>query len=123
MSVRSWALGALFLAVLVPAVAVAAPLGRSFTYQGELNQSGSPITGTVHLRFSLWDAAGTGTPPTGGTQIGTSQIVNNVAVDAGLFSAEVNAGGEFGANAFGGDARWLQSEVCTDGTCASTTAN
>jgi hypothetical protein len=44
--------------------AVAAPLGRSFTYQGQLSQSGTPVDGTVHLRFSLWDAAGTGDPPT-----------------------------------------------------------
>jgi hypothetical protein len=121
MSVRNSLLGALFLAFLVPAVAVAVPLGSSFTYQGDLSQSGIPVTGTVHLRFSLWDAAGTGVPPTGGTQIGSSQIVSNVTVDGGLFTAQVNAGGEFGATAFNGQARWLQIEVCTDGTCASAT--
>lgn len=121
MSVRSTVLGAIFLAFLLPAVAVATPLSRSFTYQGQLNQSGNPMTGTVHLRFSLWDAAGTGNPPTGGTQVGTSQIVTNVPVDAGLFTAELNAAGEFGTSAFGGEARWLQIEVCTDGTCSSTT--
>ena len=121
MSVRRTVLGALALAFLVPAAAVAAPLGRSFTYQGQLDQAGVPVNGTVHLRFSLWDAAGTGTPPTGGTQIGASQIVSNVSVDEGLFTAEVNASDVFGATAFNGQARWLQVEVCTDGTCASTT--
>ena len=114
-------LAALSLLLLIPALAGAAPLGRSFTYQGELRQSGTPLDGTVHLRFSLWDAAGTGDPPTGGTQIGSSQIVPNVSVDDGLFTTEVNTGDEFGASAFNGQARWLQIEVCTDATCASST--
>jgi hypothetical protein len=121
MSVRNRVLGAILLALLIPTVAVATPLGRSFTYQGELNQSGTPVDGTVHLRFSLWDAAGAGTPPTGGTQIGSSQIVANVSVDDGLFTAEINAGDQFGASAFNGQARWLQIEVCTDGSCTSST--
>ena len=76
-------LAALSLLLLIPVLAGAAPLGRSFTYQGELRQSGTPLDGTVHLRFSLWDAAGTGDPPTGGTQIGSSQIVPNVSVEDG----------------------------------------
>ena len=107
--------------LLLPALATAAPLARSFTYQGELSQSGVPVEGTVHMRFSLWDASGTGSPPTGGTQIGTSQIVTNVPIAGGLFTVLVNAGGEFGASAFDGDARWLQIEVCTDASCTSTT--
>jgi len=107
--------------LLIPALASAAPLERSFTYQGELSQSGVPVNGTVHLRFSLWDAPGTGDPPTGGTQVGASQIAANVPIADGLFTALVNAGGEFGANAFDGQARWLQIEICTDGSCTSTT--
>ena len=107
--------------LLIPALATAAPLGRAFTYQGELSQSGAPVDGTVHLRFSLWDAPGAGDPPTGGTQIGASQVVANVAIAEGLFTALVNAGEEFGADAFDGEARWLQIEVCTDASCASTT--
>jgi hypothetical protein len=42
-------------------------------------------------------------------------------VNLGLFSAQVNAGDEFGASAFNGEARWLQIEVCTDVTCSSST--
>lgn len=121
MSVKSRVFCALIVTLLVPALAPAAPLSRSFTYQGQLSQNGTPVNGTAHLRFSLWDAAGTGDPPTGGTQIGSSQIVANVPVDDGLFTAEVNAGGQFGASAFNGQARWLQVEVCTDGSCASST--
>lgn len=106
---------------LLPGVVSAAPLGRSFTYQGQLSQSGVPVDGPVTLRFSLWDAAGAGDPPTGGTRIGNVQTVANVAVTGGVFSVALNGGDEFGAQAFGGEARWLQVEVCTDSTCASST--
>lgn len=105
----------LLLLFLLSPIASAAPLGRSFTYQGELSQSGTPIDGAVNLRFSLWDAA------SGGTQIGASQIVSGVLATKGLFTAEVNAGDEFGAQAFDGQARWLQIEVCSDAGCSSTT--
>ena len=101
--------------------ASATPLGRSFTYQGQLKQAGVPVEGAVTLRFSLWDAAGSGDPPSGGTQIGSVQSVVNVPVSGGVFSVALNAGGEFGAQAFNGEARWLQVEVCTDTTCSSTT--
>jgi hypothetical protein len=100
---------------LLPAFALAAPLGRSFTYQGELSQAGTPIDGTVDLRFSLWDAA------SGGTQVGSSQIAPAVPVHGGLFTVLVNAADEFGAQAFVGQARWLRIEVCADASCASTT--
>ena len=101
--------------------AAAAPLGRGFTYQGQLQQAGVPVDGTVSLRFSLWDAAGTGEPPTGGGMLGVAQAVANVPVTAGVFTVQLNGGDEFGTQAFNGDARWLQVEVCADSTCASTT--
>ncbi len=104
-----------------PRRAAAATLGRGFTYQGQLQQAGVPVEGHVSLRFSLWDAAGSGTPPTGGTMIGATQAFSNIAVTGGVFSALLNAGDEFGAQAFNGEARWLQVEVCTDSTCASST--
>ena len=45
-------------------------IGTDFTYQGpRLNNAGSPITGTVDLQFSLWDAA-----VSGGTQQGLQPI-------------------------------------------------
>ncbi len=97
---------------------LAAPLGTGFTYQGQLNQNGSPVNGTAHLRFSLWDAAGSGAPPVGGTQIGASQIMANVPVTNGLFTVQLNGGDQFGVAAFNGDARWLQVEVCSDLSCS-----
>lgn len=101
--------------------ATAAPLGTGFTYQGRLDSSGGPVNGTANLRFSLWDAAGTGNPPVGGNQIGASQLLANVPVANGLFVVLLNDGGQFGANAFSGDARWLQIEVCADTGCGSLT--
>lgn len=97
------------------AVVSAAPLGPGFTYQGELKQSGSPVTGTAHFRFGLWDAA------SGGTQLGSNQVVSNVLVSGGIFTVQLNEAYEFTGSAFNGDARWLQIEVCADAGCASTT--
>jgi len=99
----------------------AVPLGTAFTYQGQLKKNGAPIDGTAHLRFSLWDAAGSGSPPVGGSQIGVGQLLANVAVSNGLFTVPLNAGGQFGASAFAGEARWLQIEVCADAGCGTIT--
>ncbi len=99
----------------------AAPLSPAFLYQGRLRQDGAPVTGTVHLRFSLWDAAGAGSPPAGGNQLGASQLIPNVAVTNGLFTVTLNGAGEFGPNAFNAEARWLGIEVCADPNCVSLT--
>ncbi|MFN8586850.1 MAG: hypothetical protein U0704_03535 [Candidatus Eisenbacteria bacterium] len=104
-----------------PGAAAAAPLGHGFTYQGQLQQGGVPVNGTVSLSFSLWDAAGTGTPPGGGTQVGDTQRIANVAVTGGVFSVVLNAGDQFSNDAFNGQARWLQVAVCADSTCAAAT--
>lgn len=104
-----------------PGVGRAAPQGSGFTYQGKLSQGGTPFTGSVTLRFTLWDDAGAGDPPTGGTQVGAAQVLAAVPVVEGLFSVILNAGNEFGTQAFAGEQRWLQVEVCTDGSCTSTT--
>lgn len=114
----------LFVSLLLIAAAVpasAAPLGRGFTFQGQLSLAGTPVEGPVTLRFSLWDAAGAGDPPTGGTRIGNVQTLANVPVSGGIFSVVLNAGDEFGAQAFDGDGRWLQIEVCADSTCSAAT--
>ena len=89
----------------------AADLGTGFTYQGQLKQGGRPLSGTADFQFTLWDAAGSGNPPTGGTQVGEVQAVNALPVTAGLFTVTLNAGGEFGNDAFNGSTRWLQVAV------------
>jgi hypothetical protein len=118
-------ISALFVSILATGTLQAAtPLGSGFTYQGQLKQNGSAVTGAVTMRFSLWDSAGSGNPPVGGTKIGASQVLTSVPVTAGLFTVTLNAGGEFGADPypFYGDARWLQAEICADPACAGSTA-
>jgi hypothetical protein len=79
----------------------AAPLGTAFTYQGRLTDGGAPAEGTYDLRFILYDA------DVGGNQIGGIVTKEDVAVAEGLLSVEL----DFGANAFPGDARWLDISV------------
>ena len=86
----------------------AAPLGPGFTYQGKLNDSGTPATGKYDMVFNLYDA------PTNGNVLGTFSIFGGVPVTNGLFTVELNAYNEFGTNAFNGQARWLQIGVRTN---------
>ena len=81
--------------------AVLAPLGASFTYQGRLNDGGSPANGSYDFEFKLFDAAG------GGAQIGSTLAVADLAVSDGLFSTPL----DFGASAFDGNGRWLEVGV------------
>jgi len=94
-------------------VVMAGPLGNGFTYQGRLADGGVPADGTYNFTFSLWDAAGSGNPPVGGTQIG-GNVSLAAAVTDGLFTVQLNEFDEFGVGAFDGDERWLQISV--DGT-------
>ena len=59
------------------------PLGTAFTYQGQLKEGSAPFDGTADFEFTLWDDAGSGNPPTGGTQVGGAQAINAVPVTAG----------------------------------------
>jgi len=91
---------------------VQAPLGTGFTYQGQLRQSGSPVSGTCDFQFSLWNAL------TAGTQIGATQGKALVAVTRGLFTVLL----DFGGAAFKGDALWLEVKVrCPAGSGTYTT--
>jgi hypothetical protein len=83
-----------------PQLAVlAAPLGTTFTYQGQLKLNGQPVSGTCDLQFSLFDAA------TGGNAVGSSpQTVLNVPVTNGLYTVQL----DFGASPFAGQATWLE---------------
>jgi hypothetical protein len=84
-------------------------VGSGFTYQGRLTDGdGNPISDTCGLDFTLWDAE------SGGTMIG-HQIVTGVEVNDGYLAVLLNSGGEFGANAFRGEARWLKIAVKCSG--------
>jgi hypothetical protein len=83
-------------------------LSNAFTYQGKLLKDGNAITGACDFQFSLWDAA------SDGDQVGSTQTIGNVSVADGYFAVSLNSGGEFGSNAFTGDARYLQiAAQCT----------
>src|ERR1043166_5305932 len=74
----------------------------AFSYQGRLNDSGSPASGTYDLRFTIFDALASGT---------------TVAVSNGLFTVLL----DFGASAFPGADRFLELGVRTNGSAAAYT--
>lgn len=108
----------LFVAALALVFAPRQALAQStaFTFQGRLQEGGSLATGTVDMRFTLFDA------PSGGTQIGPLIGVNDVLVntgpsDEGLVQVEL----DFGVAAFVANApRWLEVSVARDGGASVT---
>lgn len=91
-------------------------LGKAFTYQGYLEDNGSPVDDTCDFRFTLFDAA------TGGTQVGTTETESNVTVSNGRFSILLNNADQFGPDAFTGQRRWLEVAVsCPAGAGSYTT--
>jgi hypothetical protein len=93
--------GAFALTASLPTIAVAqTPLGTAFTYQGRLDDGGSPATGTYDVQLVLFDAA------SAGSQVGPTVTREDVVVANGLFTIPV----DFGA-VFGGSKRWLQVGV------------
>jgi hypothetical protein len=81
-----------------PAAApLAAPFGYAFTYQGFLQDAGSPADGVYDLQFRLFDDPGTD------TQVGTTVTKNDVDVAEGYFTAELDFG-----SVFDGTALWLE---------------
>ena len=83
----------------------AVQIGSGFTFQGQLQDNGSPFNGRCDIRAGLWDAV------EGGVQLGNLQTVNDVLVGDGRFTVTLNANNEFGTDAFTGQARWLQIAV------------
>jgi len=101
---------------LIALVAVApspgeTPLGTGFTFQGQLKDGGAPVEGTADFQFTLWGAAGSGNPPTGGTQVGGVKAINALPITAGLLTVTLNASGEFGGNALNGNTCRLRIAV------------
>jgi hypothetical protein len=85
------------------------PLGTAFTYQGSLAAGGQPANGFYDLQFAIYDS------PVNGEQM-TPALTNSVGVTNGLFNTTL----DFGPGAFGGDARWLDIAVRTNGGSAFT---
>jgi hypothetical protein len=80
--------------------------GTAFTYQGELNDGGSPAHGNYDFQFLVYDSTTNGNLIAG--------PVTNLAtpVTNGLFTTTM----DFGAGVFSGSARWLQIAVRTNGS-------
>ena len=95
----------------------ATALSTAFTYQGQLKVNGVPAQGTYAFTFTLWDTA------QNGSQLGTGDVQNAVAVTNGMFTVTLNKSSQFGADAFTGAARWLEIQVCKPGAvqCIKTT--
>jgi hypothetical protein len=85
------------------------PLGTGFTYQGRLTDNGAPANGLYDLGFVLHD------DPVNPGYLGNSIIQFAVPITNGLFTVQLNTAGEFGTNAFVGNARWLEVDVRTNG--------
>ncbi len=101
----------LVLALVVSLCALAAgrsfagtsPQGSAFSYQGRLDISGAPYSGTADFQFALWEVAA------GAPQVGSTLAVNGITVNQGVFSVSL----DFGALAFDGNARWVSIDVHT----------
>ncbi|MGA2174755.1 MAG: tail fiber domain-containing protein [Verrucomicrobiota bacterium] len=80
--------------------------GTAFTYQGQLQNNGSPADGHYDFTFALFDNSSTNT----GQQVGVTKTNLDVGVTNGLFTVTL----EFGEN-FPGASRWLAIGVRTNG--------
>ncbi len=87
-------------------VSAATPLTSTFTYQGQLKNSGSAVNGLCQMAFRLYDN------PSASTNLIGSPITTTVPVTNGLFTVGLN----FGSNAFNSNGRWLDIQVNCTGT-------
>jgi len=81
--------------------AAAAALGTAITYQGRLTDGGVSASGTYDFQFTLYNAE------VGGAQVGSLVTRGDVPVSDGYFTVQL----DFGAGAFGSEARWLELAV------------
>src|SRR5438876_11796027 len=87
----------LLVVVLTMGASTAFAQTTSFTYQGRLTDGGTAANGNYDLQFALFDSL------SGGTQIGSTQTINTVAVSNGFFAVTL----DFGASSFTGANRFL----------------
>lgn len=82
------------------AAAHAAGVTNGFTYQGQLVDTGIVANGQYDLDFRLYDAS------SGGNQVGADVFANDIPVNNGLFTTQLDFG-----NVFNGTALWLEISV------------
>lgn len=92
---------------------VRAAQGTGISYQGQLLDLGALANGNYDLRFRLFDAVA------GGALVGTPDTLTftNFAVVGGLFNLVL----DYGTDAFGGDARFLEIAVRPGGSAVAFT--
>ncbi|MCS7190588.1 MAG: hypothetical protein NZ843_03185, partial [Fimbriimonadales bacterium] len=95
---REWYL--LGLSIVVAHLLVSGILAQAFTFQGYLRQNNNPANGAYDFRFRLWNAS------TGGSQVGSDVFVDDVTVQNGLFTVELNFG-----SVWDGSPRFLEIAV------------
>src|SRR5882672_11395344 len=79
--------------------------GTAFSYNGWLNNNGTPANGIYDLRFAVYDASN-------GAGLIAGPVTNSTTgVTNGLFTVTL----DFGAGVFTGPARWLEIGVRTNG--------
>jgi hypothetical protein len=86
--------------------------GTAFTYQGQLQNNGSPANGLYDFQFSL------STAPSGGSQVGDTVTNLAIGVTNGLFTIILDFG-----SVFTGNAAWLAINVRTNGVGAYVSLN
>jgi hypothetical protein len=91
-------------------VGAQADVGTAFTYQGRLNDGGSPANGTYDFLFYMYDAQSDG-------NFLSNYGVPNLTVTDGYFTVQL----DFGSGAFTGEARWLEILVRESGQADYTT--
>lgn len=85
----------LSLIIFVLACGIGFAQTTEFTYQGSLQNGGTPAVGSYDFEFLLYDAL------SGGTQLGPTVTRSSVAVAAGIFTVNLDFGGQFpGAGRF-----------------------
>jgi hypothetical protein len=89
--------------------AASTPISTSFTYQGQLKDSGGPVNDNCEMAFRLYGQA------SGGTQVGTA-IPTTVPISDGLFAVSLDFG-----EVFTGTARWMEIAVQCPGDADFTT--
>jgi hypothetical protein len=85
--------------------------GTAFTYQGQLQNNGSPASGTYNLTFTLFTAN------SGGMAVAGPVTDSAVSVSNGLFTVTI----DFGSSVWNGQANWLQIGVETNNATSFTT--
>ena len=104
-------LALLALSTLNSQLSTALAQGTAFTYQGQLQNSGSPASGTYNLTFTLFNTNTTGVPIAGPVTNSAVKITN------GLFTVLI----DFGPGVFTGQSNWLEIGVESNGVSSFST--